>query len=343
MDDLLGAKIEDIMVPESRRAIQRLVQDLIVAERRAVSSSVDEEEDGEEDENGENNDGGANGRNDSSGEPMVISMHSSSEQSFPLLEVKVDRGAAGQMNSEEAKAAGEDVSDSSGDPPGNNKNDRKEAVDHGASGTTELSSLTHKNSSFGTGSSGDDHSPLPRSQEERRHQQPHHSKKARKSASPEQVLRFSHKDDVMGASVTANNADARLSSLMHHPDECKPSSSEDQPTLSCGIRRKHAKITPGGNADCKQQRQEEQQSASSIDSSISATNDNNNNERRNKNNTKSNTNNRGGENISSEDSGYRESNESPNEESNESPEDSSSESANSFDRSQKKSELNFCL
>lgn len=30
-------------------------------------------------------------------------------------------------------------------------------------------------------------------------------------------VRFSHKDDVMGASVTANNADAKLSSLMHHP------------------------------------------------------------------------------------------------------------------------------
>ncbi len=30
-------------------------------------------------------------------------------------------------------------------------------------------------------------------------------------------VRFLHKDDVMGASVTANNANVKLSLLIHHP------------------------------------------------------------------------------------------------------------------------------
>ena len=39
---LVGANIEDIIIPSSHKAIQRLIRDLIIAERQAMSSSVDE-------------------------------------------------------------------------------------------------------------------------------------------------------------------------------------------------------------------------------------------------------------------------------------------------------------
>ncbi len=368
ISDLLGANIEDLIVPDSREAIRRLIRDLVIAEQRAVSfaeggGSGISGGDGIEAAGGnvrgrnrgsEGSSGREDGRNDSgvSSSAVVISEHSS-EQSFPLLEVKVRAG-----QSSEAVGAGEDVSDSSGDPP--SKNNGKTRTNGAA--PTEFSSLTHKNSSFGPESSmeeektsGGDAPPAKKTRVDSgtataksEIQSPTNSGKThstesdestsfdknghkvtinlprnfhmKSSKDPPETVRFSHKDDVMGASVTANNADARLSSLMHYPD--KNPAKVDTPSpdgnteVVPSIRRKHV-TAPRGK--CKEEKQEEQ-SSSSAESTLTPS--------KNKKNPKSRSGN------SSEDSGYRESNESP-EESNEYAEDSSSSSA-SFDQSKKK-------
>jgi len=370
ISDLLGANIEELIVPNSRDAIRRLIRDLVTAEQRAVSFAEGRESGssgGDGIENGGGNGRGGNGesegssgredgRNDSgvSSSAVVISEHSS-EQSFPLLEVKVRAG-----QSSEAVGAGEDVSDSSGDPPSKNNNGKTKM--NGAA-PTELSSLTHKNSSFGPESSMEeektsagDAPPAKRTRFEAGTttaksdiQSPTNSGKTnstesdestssdnkncrkvnvnlprnfhmKSSKDPPETVRFSHKDDVMGASVTANNADARLSSLMHYPDKDPVKKGTDSPNgntkAAPSIRRKHVSAPRGKSNEEKQ----EEQSSSSAESSLTPSKD--------KKNPKSRSGN------SSEDSGYRESNESP-EESNEYAEDSSSSSA-SFDHFKKR-------
>lgn len=316
---LVGANIEDIIVPSSRENIRHLIRDLVIAEQRALSSSV---EDGENNEEGgsHQNVGGSEGslRENNGAVPHEVS--DQSEQSVPpLLEVKVK---AGQTSTE--VAAGEDVSDSSGDRLPGSKNGH---------GSTELSSLTReKNSSFGNtdsnGSEGDQaqpggpptkkvkicdtnkpvgkKSPLTTTTEDdsTSSENKANAKLAKnvemcklnidKNEASEQV-RFLHKDDVMGASVTANNADAKLSSLMHHPSMkekaagSNSSSDANQPPAGeeqvASIRRKHAMGSKLPNG-----KQEVHSSSSSSANKKKRSGD------------------------SSEDSGYRESNESPEDE-----------------------------
>ena len=135
-------------MPDLREAIRRLIQDLVIAEQRAVLSV----EGGDHQNGGSESSGRDDGRNDSAvSSSAVIISEQSSEQSFQLLEVKV---CAGQTS-----PAGEDVSDSSNgsnDSPGKtNANPRMNAMT-----PTEMSSLTNKyvsrsglNSSFGPKSS----------------------------------------------------------------------------------------------------------------------------------------------------------------------------------------------
>ena len=342
MSGLIGANIEDIIVPSSRESIRRLIGDLVIAEQRAFSSSVEDGESGGENQSHQNvggSDGSARGNN---ALPHEVSEHSSELSRPPLLEVKVKAGRSSTV------AAGEDVSDSSGDPPSKN-GQAKTASD--VTTPTEMSSLTHKNSSFGPESSSLDQAQPPAkkakidaSATEQKKQHPSESDESTSSANKasanltknvemcklnkdkkegSEQVGFAHKDDVMGASVTANNAGAKLSSLMHHPSEKEEGSggdvspsdtaaaatatNPDQPEEPvASIRRKHVlgpKMPVG---------KQEEQSASSADSSLSKTKKRSGN--------------------SSEDSGYRESNESP-EESDEYAEDSSSSSGASSERS----------
>jgi ribosomal protein L19E len=358
---LIGANIEDIIVPSSREAIRRLIRDLVTAEQRALSSSVEDRESGESNDRseGEPNVGGESESNNSDREnnsagpvgahPHEVSEHSS-EQSFPpLLEVKVKAG----LTTSTEVAAGEDVSDSSGDPP--SKNGQVKSSD--GMTPTEMSSLTHKNSSFGDNSNDDQQAPpaakkpktssanTTNSNEKKKPSTTTTTTESDETTSSEnkananltknvetcklnkdkmgsEEVRFSHKDDVMGASVTANNAGAKLSSLMHHP---KKKNFEAEVMGSGGDPSADAKQPP------EQQEQavpsiRRKQSSSSADSST-VSNPFMHADSVSKPTTK---NQRSGN--SSEDSGYRQ---SPGE-SDEYPEDSSSLSAASSNRSSKK-------
>jgi hypothetical protein len=108
-----------------------------------------------------------------------------------LLEVNVD--------GEDEVGFGENISDSSGDPP------TKKNGKIGKHKTTVMSGLTEKSSSLSTETSVIEDN------------EQHPKQKVKRSAKSKVCDDLSmNVDDVMGASVTANNASAKLSSLMHH-------------------------------------------------------------------------------------------------------------------------------
>jgi len=267
VNDLVGANIEDLMIPKSRGVIKKLIRDMLAAEQELSDPS----------ENGDDAKKSAGGdiSGGSGGHPFGNSEHAS-ESAFPLLEVKV--------NSTQVDA-GEDVSDSD-----ENRRHSPNGKKSSQAAATEISSLTHKDSSFNSNEGDDATPPLKKAKVDT------NGKKTNSSESDESSdqrnananlsknveacklnkdknveVRFSHKDDVMGAYVTANNADAKLSSLMHEPL----------------LKTKHVM----GPAD-----KQEEQCSSTMDSSLSKT---------------SSEKAQAKKGNSSEDSGYREGGESP--------------------------------
>jgi len=243
MDELVGANIEDLMIPKSRGVIKKLIRDMLAAEQELSETLDGNAAIAKKKLKSTNGEGSG-----SSGDRNIIS-ENTSESAFPLFEVK--------LNSTDVDA-GEDVSDS-------DENRR-------------LTSLARKDSSFNS-NEVDDATPNS-SEKEMRNADANLSRnveacKINKYKAKTEQVRFSHKDDVMGASVTANNADAKLSSLMHDPSP---------------LKTKHA-MRPKITAD-----KQEEQSSSTLDSSLSKISSE-------KQQAKLGT--------SSEDSGYREGGESP--------------------------------
>mmetsp|Transcript_20762 Transcript_20762/g.33966 ORF Transcript_20762/g.33966 Transcript_20762/m.33966 type:complete len:817 (+) Transcript_20762:170-2620(+) len=264
VSDLVGVNIEDLMIPKSRGVMKKLIRDMLAAEQELSDPSL----------NGDDAKKVAGGdiSGGSDGQPFGNSDHSA----FPLLEVKV--------NSTQVDA-GEDVSDS--DENRRHSPNRKKSSQAAA---TEISSLTHKDSSFNSNEGDDATPPLKKAKVDT------NGKKTNSSESDESSdqrnananlsrnveacklneeknveVRFSHTDDVMGAYVTANNADAKLSSLMHEPS----------------LKTKHVMLP----AD-----KQEEQCSSTMDSSLSKTSSDKAQAKKGN---------------SSEDSGYREGGESP--------------------------------
>ena len=211
VNELVGANIEDLMIPKSRGVIKKLIRDVLAAEQELSEAGDDTKKNAVGDMSGS-----------SGGHPFGKFEHGS-ESAFPLLEVKV--------NSTQVDA-GEDVSDSD-----ENRRHSPNGKKSSQAAATEISSLTHKGSSFNS-NEGDDATPPA----EKKAKLDTNHKKTNSSESDESSdqrnananlsknveacklnkdknveIRFSHKDDVMGAYVTANNADAKLSSLMHGP------------------------------------------------------------------------------------------------------------------------------
>lgn len=315
VEHLAGANIEDILVPSSRQSIRQMIQDLFTAEQRALSSV----EDAASHQNAGGNDDSAQARG-----PHEVSAHSS-EQSFPLLEVKVE---AGKTSAE--VGAGEDVSDSSGDPapPKNGQNCGAKKTSSGSGTPTDVSSLTIKQSSFGRSDSGDEpSSKKAKSASNKEAEKPSFEEDAGDSLNKNvemcklnkymkggEMVCSLLKDDVMGATVTANNADAKLSSLIHRPSSMSGKEGRSSPTSdNQGPREGHvASDSPRNIQDTKIHKSNLSYSNYSSVSTKKKSSGN-----------------------SSEDSGYRESGESP-EDSNECPFDSSSSSSASSGRNKRK-------
>jgi hypothetical protein len=130
-----------------------------------------------------------NASRDSSNDANAISQPS---ERFPLLEVQVDDDNENGSN---------DVSSEHSSERDNNKNAEKK------SSTTTMSSLTQKSLT-----SSNDNISTEESNEPPKKKPKASITKKESSASSSEAMDV---DDVMGASVTKNNADAKLSSLMH--------------------------------------------------------------------------------------------------------------------------------
>lgn len=161
-EDLVGAKLSQLLVPSSRDALSGLVDELVATQSKAAADAANAADDGESD-GADNAEGGGASRDDgadgarprrrgqkkarSEDGAVVISEHS--EQSFPLAVVNV------KNRSKQAVANNEDVSDSSGGettaraPAEIAENDSKgkgKGRSNDSKGDTTASSLTNNSS-----------------------------------------------------------------------------------------------------------------------------------------------------------------------------------------------------
>jgi hypothetical protein len=216
LDVLVGANIADLLTPSSRSAINGLIEKLVAAEKVAL-------------EDGNNKEGDESGRSSNSGNTGNSQAAIVSEQSdnFPLSIVKVESHKQSRAN---------ESSDSSGN--GNNTN-ADVTMSHLAP-----SSLTNQSNSDGSvsnnsgnrkgatnsdvdSSSSSDAKNLSEANEALNRNVRFHNEQLKiKKEFKKKCL--AHKDDVTGDSVTANNADARLSSLMKQRGEEDQSGTEAQ-------------------------------------------------------------------------------------------------------------------
>ena len=204
-DDVVGANMMDLLVPASREALRRLANKLLQSDVTSISTN-DNSTSGNAKENqvkqkaaqdiDRNNSPPVSAGTNSTNEAVVIS-----EQSFPLSEVQV-------KNSDKVN---EDVgTDGSG-----NDNDK---VTMSSITCSRYSSSKSNYSSKRDLSSNDDSSfsiskNLCKANESLNHNVQMHNLKLCKEKEVKHHNHQLHTDDVTGASVTANNADARLSSL----------------------------------------------------------------------------------------------------------------------------------
>lgn len=194
VEDLVGSNVSQILVPSSRESLNLLIEKMVLAEQMALEDSKD------------SNDGSGGSSNSGGNESGAAVVSLQSDQGFPMSVVKV-------RSHPEAIA-----SDSSG-----GKSPSGDTQSSPSNSDAQSLKACPNNSNKGQGSSGDDSSSssdaknLHKANEAlNRNVRWHNAQllikkvKATKSNS-------AHKDDVTGASVTANNADARLSSLQHKP------------------------------------------------------------------------------------------------------------------------------
>lgn len=324
IDDLTGANISDILVPASRDALRRLIDELVAAERAAAFSAA-----GMGDENGGNGSTSADGGND---DPAVVSVQSDQSLSFPLSVVNVknrtsqsggdsDSSGANKANNGNSVSAFGMRSCRDGDQQHVSKDDTGHQQEESVRSDGAVVSSQQKQSAIGS---------------PQRHQNRGLSTESSLSSSDDKNLRKAndalsqnvrwhnaklkvdsgnqtaeHTDDVTGASVTANNADARLSSLQHKPQLDKKNNSTDRPASS-KKNNSSKKSSDRNNSSALTYESNEENSSNSSDSLLAGVEENNRGKcssapQRNVQNGARNSNPSG--NLS-EDSGYRESGES---------------------------------
>lgn len=248
---LIGASFEAILTPSSRGKLRQLVGELVAADQAATinpdvegaisnggTTAVIPNIKSCNGENGSGNESSGCAREISSGSEVVPV----SEQSFPLKVVKVespstsaeDNSSLSASNEEDKPATRAQLSSHSFSSFGHCGDDEAAAqrVER-SEGTVDASDVTQVKSDVSSGSSN------PRAQAQMSSDDSicssndaknlrkanealgqnvrwHNENLARKSK--DQKKKASHQDDVTGASVIANNAGARLSSLLHRTE-----------------------------------------------------------------------------------------------------------------------------
>lgn len=242
IDDMVGANILQILLPSSRDSLFKLVERLLAAAEEQVALDDNHKNDqGIVDEGG----GSANSGNSGSGRNGcggVAIVSESSEQGFPTV-VKV-------KNRTNTTGAGEDVSDSNGmKSPNRSPSPPDELATSGSVSSTNNGANKDSNSS---GSEESSTSAVAKQLNQANEAldsnvRRHNAMLSTKESS--RVNKLAHKDDVTGASVTANNAGARLSSLQVntalelHNDTSSSTSSD---SLLAGVEDKRNKARAEG-------------------------------------------------------------------------------------------------
>jgi len=219
IDDLLGANLTDVLVPASQQALSKLIGELVAAERAACSGEPTVQTNPESPMEGISRDGEI--KEDFGNATNAV-------QSFPLSVVKVKQNlvSGGEENSDLSTsnnggvktessrncAIGVDApSFPSGEGNGEGKSQDSKHFPNMKKGPKESSS----DESF---SSCSDAKQIRKANENLSRNVRWHNEQMNKKVKAKQA----HLDDVLGAFVTANNADARLSSLQHRPFEPSP-------------------------------------------------------------------------------------------------------------------------
>ena len=238
-DDLIGADIRDLLIPESRIALGKLVTGLMNPAKSSDSRSRRSQGGapgargqggnkarGAEDENGNDESAAGSG----SGAAAVVS---EDQQSFPLSVVKVDsKQEPASDENENSDGSGPGGKDGVVSSLSNNSAARSPSASLGnsGSGTDDSKATGKKDGEAGAAkgtrlSSSDDSSAgstdpetgnIRMANENLERNVRWHNEKLR-GVSKSSKAKLGHKDDVLGDSVTPNNAQARLSSLQHMP------------------------------------------------------------------------------------------------------------------------------
>jgi len=246
VDDMVGANILQLLLPSCREALFKLVEKLLAAANE--QSALDDSHKHNQvivDEGG----GSANFGGNGSGGAAIVS--DPSEQGFPTV-VKV-------QSRTHSPGTREDVSDSTGNTDMKSPNRSPRSPDQLNSGLTRLmssSSSKGQSSNKDSSSSGGDESStsavakqLHKANEALDSNVRRHNAQLMSTKGDFRVNKLAHKDDVTGASVTANNAGARLSSLQVNPtldtlNDTSSSTSTD--SLFAGMEDKRIKARVNG-------------------------------------------------------------------------------------------------
>lgn len=267
MDDLIGADIRDILIPESRVALGKLVTGLMNSGKTSSRARGDQPSANAHGGGNKANDNGGRGEdgNDSSGSGNVSSGAPAvvSDQSFPPSVVKVDskQEAAVAHDMDTSVETGEKVSslsNSARSPSAsmpNSGSSSEESNNKAAATATRKSPSaaakgTRLSSSDDSSSGSTETGNIRKANENLERNVRWHNKKLSAKA------KAGHKDDVLGDSVTANNALAKLSSLQHMPFKKRKASQVDSlgdrsssdDSLSAGIEEKKKSANKDENA-----------------------------------------------------------------------------------------------
>lgn len=280
VDDMVGANILQLLLPSCRESVFKLVEKLVSAsaEQEAALDESPKQNQVIVDEGG----GSANSGGNGAGGAAIVS--DPSEQGFPsVVKVKSRPRSPGSR---------EDISDSTGNIDMKSPNRSPRPSDelnsvHARLITSSSKGQNSNNNKDSSSSGGDDSSTsvgakqLYNANEALDRNVRRHNAQLLNTKGDFRVNKLAHKDDVIGASVTANNAGARLSSLQVYTklDAVNDTSSLSTDSLFAGVEDKRLKArvdanaTAAGDASDDSGYRESGDSGSSPEDSASSTSD----------------------------------------------------------------------
>jgi len=196
-DDLIGSNIMDIILPNSKDALQNHIKNLLRAEVNKLNSRTVAK----------------TGHNVSSSSSSELSNDAAivSEQSFPLSVVKV-------MGQEKISSTAQSIDNTNGSGENGKNSQSNSSLGNSSSQSGSDEDRVVRNRNNKNNDRRDDayftEAKMRASESLNRNVQIHKEKLCKDT----QGCSTKHKDDVTGASVTSNNAGARLSSLQHCPE-----------------------------------------------------------------------------------------------------------------------------